>query len=458
MWVQREQCAAQAQIFYKGLFMKDFLRILLVLTAIIIAVGVYERGFVKSNFGPALLSAMLILVVFFLCLLVTLLFYETRFRETVTRIWVIVISASMAFILLDIIAGYFLIKPLSPQLVPDRYRHHKLVPNTYSRFEQRDFSYIQRVNNMGLRGADIQIKKSPDHYRVLMLGDSFTMGKGVNDNQTFSVHLEKSLNQRREIFNGKTVEVLNAGVDSYAPILSFIQLTKDLEPLEPDMVVLNVDVSDLVQETVYRKQAIYGSNGEIIGVPGEARNKQLNERISTWTDRHLYFTRLVFFYSNKLFDYKEFTVRRLVTQANYEIAKHTLAEDTDKREDQWRNIFDSIWKMKKYCDDNGIKFILTIYPWGHQVNDKEWVPGRDNMIPRGATVSDKSVQRYQEFAINNKIQLLNLFPLFRSYNGNSALYFKYDNHMTSEGHRLMAEGFTQYLQDINTGKKAAPEK
>jgi hypothetical protein len=458
MWVQREQYAVPLQAFYKRLFMKIFLRVLLVLTGIIIAVGVYERGFVKSNFGPALLSAMLILVVFFLCLLVTLLTYETRFRETVMKIWIVVISASIAFILLDIIAGYFLIKPLSPELVPDRYRHHKLVPNTYSRFEQRDFSYIQRVNNIGLRGEDIQIKKSPDHYRILMLGDSFTMGKGVNDNQTFSMLLEKSLNQRREVFNGKTAEVLNAGVDSYAPILCFIQLTKDLEPLEPDMVVLNVDVSDLVQETVYRKQAIYGSDGEIIGIPGEARKKQFNERISTWTDRHLYFTRLIFFYSNKLFDYKEFTVRHLVTQANFEIAKYTLTEDTDKREEQWQNIFDSIRKIKKYCDDNGIKFILTIYPWGHQVNEKEWIPGRYNFIPRGATVSDKSVQKYQEFAINNKIQLLNLFPLFRSYNGNSALYFKYDNHMTSEGHRLMAEGFAQYLQDINAGKKAASQR
>jgi lysophospholipase L1-like esterase len=445
-------------VFRKRSLMKNLLKTFLIIIAAITMVVLYERGLVKGNFGPSLMLSVSILGALFFSLLITLFAYETRFWETVAKIWMVVISVLMAYLLMDLLAGYFLIKPLAPELVPDKYLHHKFVPNTYSRFEQRDFSYIQRVNNVGLRGRDIQIKKSPERYRILMLGDSFTMGKGVEDNQTFSALLEESLNQRKVTDNGKTIEVLNAGVDSYAPILSFIQLTRDLEPLDPDIVVLNVDVSDLVQETVYRKQAIFGSGGEIISVPGGTRKKRFNETIREWTDRNLYMTRFILFHVNKLFDYKEFTVRRLVTQANFEIAKHTLADDTDNREEQWRNIFDSILKTKQYCDDKGMKFLLTIYPWGHQVNEKEWIPGRYNFIPRGVMVSDKSVQKYQEFAINNKIQLLNLFPLFRSYNGNSALYFQYDNHMTTEGHKLMAKGFAQYLQDRTTGKKAVSER
>ena len=427
--------------------MKKLIIALLIITGAIGAIVVYERVFAKAAFGPSLMIAVSILGVFFLFLLITLLVYETRYRETVAKIWIVIISVSVTYLLADIVAGYFLIKPLSPELVPDEYRHHKLVPNTHSRFEQRDFFYTQRVNNVGLRGRDIQTKKSPDRYRILMLGDSFTMGKGVEDDQTFSVLLEEALNKRSATCSGKTIEVLNAGVDSYAPILSFIQLTRELEPLEPDMVVLNLDVSDLVQETVYRKQAVFASDGGIIGVPGRTRKMQLNEKVRVWTERNLYLTRFLLFYTNKLFDYKEFTVQDLVTRANFEIAKHTLAEDTEQREEQWRNIFDSIRKMKKYCDGNRMAFVLTVYPWGHQVNEREWVPGRYNFMSRDATVSDKSVQTIQEFATNNRIQLLNLFPLFRSYNGKHALYFSYDNHMTPEGHKLMANGFTQYLQD-----------
>lgn len=441
------QALPNSQRGRRSWLMKTLIIVFLIITATIGAVVVYERGFVKATFGPSLMLAVSILGALFVFLFITLLVYETRFRETVAKIWIVVISASIAYLLVDIVAGYFLITPLSPALVPDKYRHHKLVPNTHSKFEQRDFSYTQRVNNVGLRGRDIQIKKSSDRYRVLMLGDSFTMGKGVEDDQTFSVLLEESLNQRRATCSAPAIEVLNAGVDSYAPILSFIQLTRDLEPLEPDMVVLNLDVSDLVQETVYRKQAVFGSNGEIIGVPGGTGKMQLNERIRVWTERNLYMTRLLLFYTNKLFDYKEFTVRHLVTQANFEIAKHTLAEDTDQREEQWQNIFDSIRKIKRYCDDKAIKFLLTVYPWGHQVNETEWTPGRYNFIPQDATVSDNSVQIVQEFATNNNIQVLNLFPPFRSYNGKHALYFSYDMHWTPEGHKLMANGLAQYLQD-----------
>jgi len=280
-----------------------------------------------------------------------------------------------------------------------------------------------------------------------MLGDSFTMGKGVEDDQTFSVLLEESLNKGKAICNADTIAVLNAGVDSYAPILSFIQLSRDLDPLEPDMVVLNLDVSDLIQETVYRKQAVYGSDGVIIGVPGPEGKMLFNERIRAWIENNLYITRLLLFYTNKLLEYKDFTVRRMVTQANFEIAKHTLTEDTDRREEQWQNLFDSIRKIKRYCDDKSMKFLLTIYPWGHQVNEKEWIPGRYNFIADNAKVSDNSVHTIQEFAADNNIQLLNLFPLFRSYSGKPALYFSYDPHFTPDGHKLMAIGLAQYLLD-----------
>jgi len=427
--------------------MKKLIIVLLIIIATLAAVVVYERVFVQDMFGPSSMLAVSILGALFLFLLFSLLAYKTRFRNTIAKIWIVGISVSIAYLLVDIGAGYFLITPLSPKLVPDKYCHHKLMPNTYSKFQQRDFSYIQRVNNVGLRGHDIQIKKSPGRYRILMLGDSFTMGKGVEDDQTFSVLLEESLNKGKAICNADTIAVLNAGVDSYAPILSFIQLSRDLDPLEPDMVVLNLDVSDLIQETVYRKQAVYGSDGVIIGVPGPEGKMLFNERIRAWIENNLYITRLLLFYTNKLLEYKDFTVRRMVTQANFEIAKHTLTEDTDRREEQWQNLFDSIRKIKRYCDDKSMKFLLTIYPWGHQVNEKEWIPGRYNFIADNAKVSDNSVHTIQEFAADNNIQLLNLFPLFRSYSGKPALYFSYDPHFTPDGHKLMAIGLAQYLLD-----------
>jgi acid stress-induced BolA-like protein IbaG/YrbA len=232
------------------------------------------------------------------------------------------------------------------------------------------------VNNAGLRGQNINIEKKANHFRILMLGDSFTMGKGVEDNQTFSALLQDFLNTENNVCDAKTIEVLNAGVDSYSPILSFIQLKRDLAPLDPDMVVLNLDVSDLIQETAYREEAIYGQDGEIQAVPGTKRNVSLNERIRGWVENNLYMTRLLLFYTNKILGYRDLTIRGVVNQANFEVAEHTLASDRKNRQAEWKMIFDSILKIKNFCDDREMIFLLTIYPWGHQVSDTEWIPGR----------------------------------------------------------------------------------
>jgi hypothetical protein len=79
-------------------------------------------------------------------------------------------------------------------------------------------------------------------------------------------------------------------------------------------------------------------------------------------------------------DSKEITIDNTVTLRYVNLLKHTLTEDESNRKEQWEKVFDSIKKIKIYCDDRGIDFLLTIYPWGHQVNDKEWDSGRKDFF------------------------------------------------------------------------------
>jgi hypothetical protein len=156
---------------------------------------------------------------------------------------------------------------------------------------------------------------------------------------------------------------------------------------------------------------------------------------------------LIRFYFEKSFTRQtEITIEKVVDQINPELLKHTLAGDTADRKEQWQNIFDSILKIKRYCNNNGIKFFLAIYPWGHQVSDKEWIPGRFLAIPKGALVSDKSIDIIHQFSIDNNIELLNLFSAFRLYKGPSPLYFSYDMHFTPTGHKIMARELDRYIR------------
>lgn len=426
--------------------MKKLLLALFISTCIVIGIFIYDRIVVVGQLGPTAMTAILILSLFSLSLLLSFFLYGTRYHEALMKFWLTTSSVAVSYLVVDLAAGYFLIERLSPELMSDANRHHKLVPNSLARFEQRDFSYIQRVNNFGMRGKDIDFEKDKDKYRIIMLGDSFTMGKGVEDDQTFSALVQKRLDENTNNCNKyRNIEVLNAGVDSYAPILSYIQLSRDLVALEPDMVVLNLDVSDLTQEAAYRDIGTRDSIGRVISVPGPDEEYTFSEVIRDWVDNNLYMTRLILFYTNKLLGYRDLTVRGVVTQANREIVAYTLASDTADRNQQWESLFESIIRIRDFCKERGIQFILTIYPWAHQVSDDEWIPGRYTFMSKEDSATDANLEIVDAFTKRSNIDFLSLFENFRSYNQKEKLYFDYDMHWTPAGHNVMANGISSYL-------------
>ena len=65
--------------------------------------------------------------------------------------------------------------------------------------------------------------------RVLVLGDSFTWGFGVEQEQIFTEVIENSR---------KDVEVINAGVSGYSPDQELIWLREQGMHFQPDLVLL----------------------------------------------------------------------------------------------------------------------------------------------------------------------------------------------------------------------------
>jgi hypothetical protein len=206
----------------------------------------------------------------------------------------------------------------------------------------------------------------------------------------------------------------------------------------------------LLQEVVYRNLATHGKDGQISSV----RSPELGQdgfstaliAVRNWVDGNLYFSRLIRYYVQKWgTGPSEANVRNTVWFASRELLRHTLAGDSEDRTDQWRKIFASILSIKEYCVSRGTPFLLTVYPWGHQVSEKEWIPQRREFIPNNAQISDKSIRIVEEFAKTNSIPLLNVFPAFRAYSGNLPLYFGHDMHWTAAGHDLMAREMGRFI-------------
>ena len=99
-----------------------------------------------------------------------------------------------------------------------------------------------RTNRLGFRSPDIEERKPPGTYRILVFGSSNTMGYGINDDEIFTVLLEKWLNGRAG--NGEKVEVVNLAVSGDSPSRRLYRMQQEAGRLDPDYILCDVTFFD----------------------------------------------------------------------------------------------------------------------------------------------------------------------------------------------------------------------
>lgn len=105
-----------------------------------------------------------------------------------------------------------------------------------------------RTNELGLRSHSLPAPKAPNELRILLLGDSYTFGYGVGDDDTFASLLERRLNERDD--GSRRHVVVNAGVSSYGTAQALLQYEAVGRTFEADVVVLNFFVGNDLQDNL----------------------------------------------------------------------------------------------------------------------------------------------------------------------------------------------------------------
>ena len=116
----------------------------------------------------------------------------------------------------------------------------------------REFSPVQvRVNADGFRDDAWSADKPAGAYRIAVLGDSIVAALQVDHAQVFTSLLQRRLNA--ESVRGRSVEVLDAGVDGYGTAQELLILRHHVALFAPDLVLLSMylgnDITDNYTET-----------------------------------------------------------------------------------------------------------------------------------------------------------------------------------------------------------------
>jgi hypothetical protein len=118
---------------------------------------------------------------------------------------------------------------------------------------------ILNTNSKGLRGKkDFPYGRDTERLRILILGDSFTFGDEVSDDETYSSYLQEML---------PNTEVINMGVHGYGHDQMLILLKEEGVKYQPDIVILGFLTLDMSRNLLafrdYAKPRFLWQGGEL---------------------------------------------------------------------------------------------------------------------------------------------------------------------------------------------------
>lgn len=324
---------------------------------------------------------------------------------------------------------------------PDPVLHHALTPRAKTIMHSQEFRVQYQINSIGLRDHEIG-PKQPGTYRILVVGDSVVEGWGVEIGDTWEKQLEKKLNEQ---IGGKRFEVINTGVASYSPLLYYLYLKDKGLALQPDMVIMMMDMADPSDDYAYTKISRF-SGGLPTASPGGYYQysgwRRWLGKADWWVRRwsRLYLLGDVIISSQN-------QATRGLRPMPFDLKK------TPSWQSGWRLSQRYILLSRDMLQEKDIPFVLTVNPPAFLVGPDEWTVGRKMMqFDLKGIDFDQFFKDFDLFAQRNGITYIDMLGYLRSY-PEHPLYYSYDIHPNQLGHRVIADKiFKEMINNVGLGK------
>jgi len=146
------------------------------------------------------------------------------------------------------------------------------------------------VRRNPLRPGRSEYPESADPFRILFVGDSFV--EGYADSTTLPQHVWESL--QRRIGEAMPIRIDNVGCSSYSPAIYIPQVKQLVPRLQPDLVVVVIDESDLGDDYLrYRNLIQRDAEGRNIAVRASPLLVEFNTGFDRIRQSRLYLARVV---------------------------------------------------------------------------------------------------------------------------------------------------------------------
>lgn len=326
------------------------------------------------------------------------------------------------------------------------YRPSKIIPYEYApgckdSVRMGDRNIDVAINTIGLRSPSVGDKSKK---RILLLGDSFVFGFGVQQEEMIAHYLQKQI--------GGEEEVISAGfLGDSGPDTSLSYLLHTINLIQPDIVIVVLfpynDLGDLKKT----KWSVDESNLLTVHMPdrwvdsnGYLRRQDTPWKYSVWLlrDSHLF----------------QFVVNRLEYLIGIWIQKISIKLGI-VQEGQIRNESFERCLYEKRCDGEwGVvkEKATTVFSSLRSFSKEHEIPLLVVSIPLKSQIDgEKSMETvFHRWVSETSLPFLDLFHSLRAENLEATLYLP-DGHFTAMGNKIAAEAMADWLSELQLLQSAS---
>ena len=300
--------------------------------------------------------------------------------------------------------------------------------------------FNRKVNSQGfIMEREVSHEKKERAYRIAYLGDSFVEGTCPEEDSVPAL-VERSL-----LVSGyDSVEVINAGTASYAPTLYYLLLKTKLLAYQPDLLVVNVDMTDVFDDSLYNATLRSDGNGDPIACPPGHPLLKTHRRTERGLQEYTTMQRLLMWLSEKS------DAIKLVLQAAEQRARYHKRDDNSvpsafawcafersaETHEDVRRSMDMLTRVVRLAKAHGIKVVITAVPHLQQLQ------GVWSLQP----MKDIAAVCAQE-----NVPFLDPVEAFKQKLGSAspqAIYIPNDMHFNSKGYRIWGEIQLEFLNQL----------
>ena len=302
------------------------------------------------------------------------------------------------------------------------------------------FETTFNTNSRGIRDKEYSLNKPRGIQRIVVMGDSYTWGFGVNDSEVYTERLEAIL---------PDTEVINLGVTSYAIWQEILYLKREGVQYGPDVVILGFCLNDIVwgkdrSEVSDRKKKTVLKQADIFNITEFIKKNIL--------------------YKSSLYQFiidRVYTSKQLVKALIYLGLRGPLKGFADLNVDlqlslqnypdivgKWWSLTEAeLIELKQLASDRGIRFIVAVIPSPLAMDEVRFKHEISQSIFDAKEFDlDKPYRQMDNFATANNIEMINPVSVFRQRSKEGiSLYLKRDMHLNPAGHDLLAQSIAEYL-------------